>query len=267
MVNGEAAREPFPDRTPIFISHHLNGVPMDIHGAPGGEPRGEISVLCDFDGTITLIDTAEYILDHHAEGDWRGIERLLEQGKVTIEQSMAMQFEMITLSRDEMVAELDRVVLPRPGLDELLERCTANSIHFTITSAGLDFYIRHFMASIGWGRIEVVAPEVTDENGGVRFRFPPLVHPGARNFKEDRVLHEKAAGRRVVYIGDGTSDLWAALSADLAFAVRGSRLDELLEREGREHRVFTDLSDVAGALTSPSDHFFGTKSSDPEFMQ
>jgi len=123
------------------------------------------------------------------------------------------------------------------------------------------------MASVGWGNIEVVAPAVTDEGKGVRFCFPPLVHPGARNFKEDRVLQEKALGRRVVYIGDGTSDLWAALSADMAFAVRGSRLDSLLNREGREHRTFTDLGEVTGALLSAPGHFFGTKSSDPEFMQ
>lgn len=240
---------------------------MGTEDRPGGSSPGGMSVLCDFDGTITLIDTAEYILDKHASGDWRAVERLLEQGKVTIEQSMGMQFEMISISRDAMLMELDSVVIPRPGLEALLEGCIANEATFTITSAGLDFYIRHFMAVSGWGSVEVVAPEVTDENGGVRFRFPPIVHLGARNFKEDRVLKERAAGRKVVYIGDGTSDIWAALSADLAFAVRGSRLDSMMARKGRAHRTFTDLSEVAGALFPSWSHFPGTKSSDPEFMQ
>jgi hypothetical protein len=184
----------------------------------GGEPRGEISVLCDFDGTITLIDPAEYILDHHAEGDWRGIERLLEQGQVTIEQSMAMQFEMITLSRDEMVAELDRVVLPRPGLDELLERCTANSIHFTITSAGLDFYIRHFMASIGGEDGSRWWPRRSPTRRGVRFRFPPLVHPG-EELKEDRGLHEEAPAAGWCTSATALGPVGRAVRG-LAFAVR-----------------------------------------------
>jgi 2,3-diketo-5-methylthio-1-phosphopentane phosphatase len=249
--------------TPSFIRGYPDEVPMGTEGTP---PGGK-SVLCDFDGTITLIDTAEYILDKHANGDWRAIERLLEQGKVTIEQSMGMQFEMISISRDAMQMELDRVVLPRPGLDDLLERCIACNAAFTITSAGMDFYIRHFMAASGWGSVEVVAPQVTDEGQGVLFRFPPIVHPKARNFKEDRVLAEKAAGRTVAYIGDGTSDLWAALSADLAFAVRGSRLDSMLDREGKKHRTFTDLSEVARALFPAEAHFSGTKSSEPEFMQ
>jgi 2-hydroxy-3-keto-5-methylthiopentenyl-1-phosphate phosphatase len=240
---------------------------MGMQDVTGNVFPGGTAVLCDFDGTITLIDTAEYILDRHAAGDWRAIERLLEQGKVTIEQSMGMQFEMISVSRDAMLMELDSVVMPRPGLDELLIKCAANDCSFVITSAGMDFYIRHFMAANGWGSVEVVAPAVTDEGNGVRFRFPPLVHPRARNFKEDRVLQERAAGRRVVYIGDGTSDLWAALSADLAFAVRGSRLDSMLDLQGREHRIFTELSEVAAALFPAADQSLGTKSSDPEFMQ
>jgi 2,3-diketo-5-methylthio-1-phosphopentane phosphatase len=232
-----------------------------------GAPARGTTVLCDFDGTITLIDTAEYILDHHASGDWRAVERLLEEGQVTIEQSMGLQFEMISLSRDAIVAELDRVVLPRPGLDDIITGCISLGSKFAITSAGMDFYIRHFMAASGWGSVEIVAPAVTDEGGSVRFRFPPLTCPEARNFKEDRVLRERAAGQRVVYIGDGTSDRWAALSADLAFAVRGSRLDSLLDQEGKEHRTFTDLGEVASALFPAPGHSLGTKSSDPEFMQ
>lgn len=229
-------------------------------------PQGGVSVLCDFDGTITLIDTAEYLLEHHASGDWRAIDGMLGQGKITIEECMRMQFDMISISRDVMLRELDAVVLPRPGLDDLLARCMANGATFTITSAGLDFYIRHFMAAVGWSSVEVVAPTVTDEAGGVRFRFPPRVNVSARNFKEDRVLQERAGGRRTAYIGDGISDLWAALSADMAFAVRGSRLDSELDRCGRKHKAFTDLGEVANALFSDG-HFSAMKSSAPEFMQ
>ncbi|MBI0583317.1 MAG: HAD-IB family phosphatase [Methanomassiliicoccus sp.] len=212
---------------------------------PGG---GKISVLCDFDGTITLIDTAEFLLDRYADGDWRRVEDLLEDGRITIDQCMSTQFAMISLSRQNMLTELDKVVVPRPGFSRLLDACSAGSARFRVTSAGLDFYIRHFLAANGWGAVEVVAPEVMDNGSGVSFRFPPIREPQARNFKEDQVLRERASGRRVAYIGDGVSDLWAALSADHAFAVRASRLDRLLSREGKEHRTFTDLGEVAEAL-------------------
>ena len=209
-----------------------------------------LSVLCDFDGTVTLIDTAEYILDHHAKGDWRGVERRLERGEISIEECMSLQFEMISISRDRMLQELDDVVLVRPGFDRLMEGCLNRGARFRITSAGLDFYIRHFLHRNGYGAVEVVAPEVTDSGPGVRFRFPESIHREARNFKEDHVLRERQEGRQVAYIGDGTSDLWAALVADHPFAVRGSKLDILLDQSGREHRCFNNLGDVANVLFS-----------------
>lgn len=206
-------------------------------------------VLCDFDGTVCLIDTAEYILDHHAQGDWRALESDLARGLLTLEECMSAQFDMISLSRDEMLAELDEIVMPRPGFRELVEKCMAHDVRFRITSAGMDFYIHHFLQPYGWrGMVEVVAPEVMDHGRGVRFRFPPLIFPQARNFKEDNVLMEQAVGHRVVYIGDGSSDLWAALSADMTFAVRGSALDALLKKRGREHFTFVDMQEVADTV-------------------
>ncbi len=208
-----------------------------------------MSILCDFDGTITMIDTAEYILDNFALGDWRGVEHLLEEGAITIEESMNRQFEMIALSRENMQQNLDMVVKARPGFQDLLELCRADGHRFRITSAGLDFYIRHFLAANGWDRdAEVVAPRLIDVGPGVRFEFPPKKDSRARNFKEDNVLEEQAAGRQVAYIGDGTSDHWAALAADLAFAVKGSKLDRALERDGRGHHAFTDFRQVIAVL-------------------
>ncbi len=205
----------------------------------------DLSVLCDFDGTISLIDTAEYILERHAEGDWRALERAVAEGIITLEECMSMQFDMISLSRDEMLGELDRVVIPRPGFEELVEKCLFNNVTFRITSAGMDFYIRHFLRPYGWrDKVELVAPEVVDTHDGVRFLFPPKQFSQAHNFKEDNVLKEHAAGKRVAYIGDGTSDRWAAMAADMAFAVRGSVLDRELEMAGKDHLTFTDLHEV-----------------------
>lgn len=225
-----------------------------MHGDAGMRGAGDgddLTVLCDFDGTISLIDTAEYILERHARGDWKALERSVAEGIITLEECMSMQFDMIALSRDEMLVELDRVVIPRPGFEELVEKCLFNSVTFRITSAGMDFYIRHFLEPFGWrDRVELVAPEVVDTGKGVRFQFPPRQYSQAHNFKEDNVLKEHAAGKRVAYIGDGTSDLWAAMAADMAFAVRGSVLDLHLNRMGRDHLTFTDLREVVEVLFS-----------------
>lgn len=230
-----------------FISVRPSSPPYAARGL--NMIRGSVRVLCDFDGTITLIDTAEYILDKFAEGDWRGVEHLLESGQMTIDESMKRQFEMITLPRYAIIEELDKVVKARAGFDTLLGSCGAGERRLRITSAGLDFYIHHFLEANGWsGLIDVVAPQVIDDGNGLRFEFPRKMHPAARNFKEDAVLAEQAKGNKVAYIGDGTSDLWAALSADLAFAVKGSKLDRLLDKAGCLHYRFTHFQEVVDRL-------------------
>lgn len=226
-----------------------------------------IAILSDFDGTITDVDTAAYILDRFAGDDWRAVDRLLEDGSISIDECMSRQFAMITISRDRIIRELEAVVSPRKGFPDLVRRCASGGTPLKITSAGMDFYIRHFLRAREWGDIEVVAPRIEEGPRGITFTFPPLMEEGAFNFKDDQVRREQRKGNTVVYLGDGVSDLAAAISADLAFAVEGSRLDRLLEKRGKPYRRFTDFSEVIGHLFSGSAHSLGMKPSEPEFMQ
>jgi 2-hydroxy-3-keto-5-methylthiopentenyl-1-phosphate phosphatase len=213
------------------------------------ERTGQLAILCDFDGTVVQIDTAEYILDRFAKGDWRSIDRQMEEGTITIEECMKRQFEMVSLTRERMLRELDEVTVPRTGFGRLVEACRAGSIEVIITSAGLDFYIAHFLERNGWAdHVKMVAPRVTDSGDGVRFEFPEKRYKLARNFKEDWVLRKQRTGKRVVYIGDGVSDYWAAMIADKVFAVKESRLARRLRFGGRFHQQFTDFGEVMCAL-------------------
>jgi 2-hydroxy-3-keto-5-methylthiopentenyl-1-phosphate phosphatase len=44
----------------------------------------KMAVLCDFDGTTTEVDTAEFVLGMFAQGDWRAIDALFEKGDITL---------------------------------------------------------------------------------------------------------------------------------------------------------------------------------------
>lgn len=225
------------------------------------------AVLSDFDGTITDIDTAVYILERFAGDDWQAVDRLLEEGAIAIDECMSRQFAMLRLSRDDIIRELEAVVSPRQGFPELMRSCASTGTTLRITSAGMDFYIRHFLRARDWDGIEVVAPCLGEGPRGLTFTFPPLAEEGAFNFKDDQVRRERRKGNIVAYLGDGVSDLAAALSADLAFAVEGSRLDRLLEKNGRPYRRFTTFSEVVDLLFTGSVRSPGRKSSAPEFIQ
>lgn len=227
----------------------------------------DLAILSDFDGTITNIDTAAYILERFARDDWRAVDRLLEEDAISIDECMSRQFAMISISRDDIVRELEAIVAPRQGFPELVRTCAGRGATLRITSAGMDFYIRHFLRAREWDGIEVVAPRIDEGPTGITFTFPPLREEGASNFKDDQVRRERRRGNTVAYLGDGVSDLPAALSADLAFAVEGSRLDRLLEKRGKPYHRFTDFSEVVSLLFGGSAHSWGLKSSEPEFMQ
>lgn len=211
-------------------------------------PEPKLAVLSDFDGTITTVDTAVFILERYAVGDWRELDRQLRAGSISVEQCVERQLEMIGIGQERIIRELDEVIRPRDGFDALFGFCRSRDHPLEITSAGLDFYIRHFLARHGWDGIEVVAPRCYEAPEGLRFEFPSRAFTDTENFKDDRVRHYQHLGHEVVYIGDGTADLAAAKRADHAFAVRGSNLARLLAASGAEFRPIDDLSEVVGRL-------------------
>lgn len=206
-------------------------------------------ILCDFDGTIVKIDTAEYVLEKLAKGDWKTLDRRLDSGEMSLEDCMGRQFGMVTASRKRIIDTLDSVVETRPGFSDLIVHCRSKRIPFIIASAGLDFYIRHFLARNGLkNEIDIVVPRVRVTRNGVKFEFPKLHYPSSVSFKDDLVRQHRNAGRTVVYIGDGTTDFNAARISDHPFAVAGSKLAGLLNENRIPHDEFTDFRTVADTL-------------------
>lgn len=209
----------------------------------------KIIVLCDFDGTIVNIDTAEYTLEKFAEGDWKTLDEKLDSGEMPLEECMRRQFMMVKVSRKRIIDELNSVVRVRSGFEDLVDHCQSRGISLTIASAGLDFYIRHFLRKRGLeDAIGLVVPRVSVTSDGVRFVFPRLRDPSSVNFKDDLVRHHRNQGKTVVYVGDGTTDFNAARIADFPFAVAGSKLAGLLSKHQLPHEEFTDFRNIVEAL-------------------
>jgi len=208
-----------------------------------------IAVLCDFDGTIVDIDTAEYVLDLFSEGDWRQVDRLLEKGEISLEECMQRQFSMIRASEEIMVQAIDETARTRPNFRELVDFCHQRNIPLIITSAGLGFYIRYFLRKNDWEeRVLLIVPEISITDEGVRFLFPEKRYLDSISFKDDTTRRYQDQGYRVAYIGDGLPDFSAARIADEVFAVRESKLAVLLSNNGIAHRQFDDFRSVVEAL-------------------
>ena len=83
----------------------------------------QISIACDFDGTITTIDTTELTLRKFAAGQWEVFAVLLKEGKITLEECMIHQLKLIKAPKEDIVRMLDVAIGLRPGIVEFIEYC------------------------------------------------------------------------------------------------------------------------------------------------
>jgi 2,3-diketo-5-methylthio-1-phosphopentane phosphatase len=205
-------------------------------------------VLCDFDGTITEVDTAEFVLCTFAHGDWRTIEALFEKGEITLEECLRRQFSLVRASRTQMLNALEGVATFRPGFEEFARHCKGSDIPLVIVSAGLDFVIEHFLKVKDFkDLVTVYMPKTRITADGIGFKFPRRYFRASVDSKHDLVRHYKGQSFTVIFIGDGSADFAAAKEANLAFAIKGSRLEELC---GKEKIPFKSIGSFLEVLES-----------------
>ncbi len=207
-------------------------------------------VLIDFDGTMTTIDTAEFALDKFADKNWRKIDEQLERGEITFEESLEREFAMLKVPKEEMLEALEDSVQFRPNVDKLIDYCKRQRFPMIVVSGGLDYCIRHFLESRGWLDISIVAPESKWSRTGILLKFPKRFDETSSNLKDDLVKFYKKRGERVVYIGNGIGDYPAARVADLAFAIKGSKLAELCRDNGVRCTEINDFQQVVESIES-----------------
>ena len=205
-------------------------------------------LLCDFDGTITMVDTAELILSKFAVGEWRTFDRQFENGELTLEDCLNKEFSLVRVSKQNIIDELKNIEF-RPGFEQLVRYCRENHIPFVIVSAGLDFVVEHFLKLRGWKQlVETFMGKTETTPNGIKFTFPERYDKTSANFKQDFVRQCKSRGKKVIFIGDGSGDYDAAREADIAFAIKGSKLAELCAKHGIYFRSITDFLGVIETL-------------------
>ena len=176
-------------------------------------------VQCDFDGTITEEDLSFIMLDAFADGDWRQRLKEYEEGKVTVGYFNKIAFAMVKADRESLLEVVRRKVKVRPGFQEMVAYCRHRGFRFVIVSNGLDFYIKDILSSMGMEDIEVFAAETQFHPEGLEVCY---VGPDGKqlldNFKGTYVTSFLEQGYRIIYMGNGTSDILPARQCHYIFA-------------------------------------------------
>jgi 2,3-diketo-5-methylthio-1-phosphopentane phosphatase len=215
-------------------------------------------VLCDFDATAVNIDTCVLILTKFTGAEWKTFDIQFENGEISLEECLRKEFSLMKAPRSLILREVERATVFRPNFKKLVEYCNEHRIPLILVSAGLDFVIRHFLKLADLqGLVEVYAPMTKFGADGIEFAFPKPLYETSINFKDDLVKQYEKMGIRVLYVGDGTSDFQAAKNAHLSFAIKGSKLANLLNRDGIPHEEIIDFQAVIESikvLNSPTNN-------------
>ena len=132
-----------------------------------------------------------------------------------------------------------------PGFAPFVKRAQSAGIPVEVVSDGFGFFIPAALESLGVVDVPVVSARTTvgpDARPTIDF---PNGHPRCfvcGTCKRNRVIAHQAAGRAVVFIGDGESDRYAAGYSDIVFAKRA--LVKLCVENGWAFRRWTEFAEI-----------------------
>ena len=159
-----------------------------------------------------------------------------------------MAWDMDVLPRDAELLRREAAAMPQDeSFAPFVAAVSGRGAQVEVVSDGLGFYVRSNLARLGLAHL----PVATNENrlaggGGLSF---PFGHPTCfvcGTCKRERVRLHQAAGRVVVFVGDGTSDRFAAAHADMVFAKES--LGRICEAAGWPHLAWQTFDDVTAQL-------------------
>jgi 2-hydroxy-3-keto-5-methylthiopentenyl-1-phosphate phosphatase len=201
------------------------------------------SVLIDFDGTVTLADTTDLLLERFANPLWRKIEEDWVAGRIGSRECLSRQIDLVRATRTDLEVLADDVPVD-PAFGEFVAAGRELGLHMVVGSDSFEPLISRVLARIGVN-LPVVSNRLT-ACGANRWRavFPHYL--GACRSQSGNCKCALFNGGPTVLIGDGRSDFCAAPQAALVLAKKS--LAVYCRNAGIEHVAIEGFADATRAL-------------------
>lgn len=207
-----------------------------------------MQVFCDFDGTISVVDTTDRVLSRLAAPEWEAIEADWVAGRIDAATCMRRQVALIGGAQAELDAVLDEVELD-PGFAAFAAWCVDHDIALTIVSDGVDYFIRRILARHDLADLPIISNRLAGE-AGARLLDQPFRREGCAAgsgvCKCEAAAARATRAQPIVYVGDGRSDFCVSHRADVLFA-KGKLADYAAGR-GQVHHVYETFHDITATL-------------------
>jgi 2-hydroxy-3-keto-5-methylthiopentenyl-1-phosphate phosphatase len=217
------------------------------------------ALVIDFDGTIALADVGDAICDHFAPPAWRDIDQAWLRGELSLPEAQRRMWALARATQEQMETYAHTVGALRPGLSDLLDAARARGYRVLLASGGFDFYIRPLLGPLAGSFDQLICNGASFDGDRISLAFYEGLACSSCAVCKGRVCERELTrgARRVVFVGDGSSDRCVLACASLAqrkppadaiAAVRGARLEQACLAAAVPHLAFDDLADLVDLL-------------------
>ena len=222
-----------------------------------GAKAKAVGVVCDFDGTATLLDIGDQISKHFGGAEhWESESARFRRGELDTRGIIQAIYTKVFADEATVCAFAARTARLRPGFIDAVAACRDRGAPFVLASGGLRQYIDAVLAANLppdlREHIHVVANEGVFGVRGLRVLFPTEAAARELGCTEcgscKRVAVAEARKRGADYVigvGDGFADRCLARSADELWAREGSYLQRWCVENSVPHTAFTTLLPLA----------------------
>ena len=178
-------------------------------------------IQCDFDGTISLSDVTDSLLNRFGLPGWQAAEAAWMRGEIGSRTCMQRQVALLDVDEATLIDHLDTIDID-PAFPAFVKRAEALGLAVQVISDGIDFAIHRVLQRHGLDHLPVAANRLI-ANGPRRWALqsPHADSACARDSgtcKCASLSRQHAVGRYVAFIGDSTSDFCVSRHADRVFA-------------------------------------------------
>ena len=201
----------------------------------------------DFDGTISQIDSLEFILNKYTGNSWRQIENLVTQNQLNEIEALQKEFDLLDIGLKNAIKSIRQIPID-PYFKRFIQFCNFNKINITILSGGFDIFIKEILKNNRIKDIKIHSNSVivTDNKWTIIPSKTPRIHNKCNHCKNNWIKEAHQANKRTIFIGDGNTDRCPAKNAEFRFAKNGLR-DYLISR-GIFHYSFKNFQDIIDTL-------------------
>lgn len=202
-------------------------------------------VFCDFDGTITAVETFAGMLKEFAPQLSAKIMPELYAKRLTLREGVRQLLESIPSKLYPEIVEYAKSKPMRPGLAELIDFLDTRDIPFIIISGGLRDMVETVIEKYSLkDRVTAIFAVDIDPSGDylkVKSEFE-----GDTELVAKVEVMSKYSAEETIAIGDSVTDINMALKANLVFA--RDRLIEYMEAENKPYIPWNDFFDIRDYL-------------------